>query len=228
VLILAFAASWIMLPQREGSSLGAAEFVTGPSEMVTVKLSDGTVVRLAPESRLRLTTNAREVWLEGQAFFGVAAHAGKPFRVRTHAGTAEVLGTRFDARSREGSLRVVVVEGKVKLSAGDESLELIANEMGRISSGTPLEGQAVDEEALLNELDWLGKFIVFKATPLGDAARELSRHYGVPVAVLDSTLAQETIEGWFADRDLSEVIEILCRAVDAHCSILPSGVTIQP
>src|SRR5207247_1917000 len=84
---------------------GAQEFVTGATEAATIHLRDGTVVRLAPQSRLRLTgvPGVREVTLDGRAYFAVAKLAGRPFTVKSRGGQAVVLGTRFevDARGEE-------------------------------------------------------------------------------------------------------------------------------
>src|SRR5437016_9786969 len=65
LLLLAIgAAQWIRLSDRR-SSFGPSEFVTGRSETSTVRLADGSVVRLAPESRLRIDSKEkdRDVWL---------------------------------------------------------------------------------------------------------------------------------------------------------------------
>lgn len=210
-------------------ALGAAEFVTGRGEMVTVTLGDGSVVKLAPESRLRLRAGeGREVWLDGHAYFAVARQDGSPFRIRTHSGTAVVLGTRFDLQAREGRLRLLVVEGKVELAAGGNSVELEASELGEVVGDSPLTAHPVAPAEVRDQLRWMGDFIAFEDTPLGDAARELSAHYGVPIEVLDPELARVTVHGWFANAELPSVLEILCRAVNAHCTTLPTGVTIGP
>ena len=48
---------------------GATEVVTGATELATVQLGEGSVVRLAPSSRLRvLAGRERAVSLEGRAF----------------------------------------------------------------------------------------------------------------------------------------------------------------
>ncbi|MQA92446.1 MAG: hypothetical protein GEU90_19835 [Gemmatimonas sp.] len=66
---------------------GTGGVVTGAGEAVTVKLGDGTIVRLAPESRLRMMgqTGRREVWMDSRAFFAVTKVEDRPFVVRTHA-----------------------------------------------------------------------------------------------------------------------------------------------
>jgi ferric-dicitrate binding protein FerR (iron transport regulator) len=229
VLVIAAGTTWTVHRRGSGPGLGAAEFVTGSAESVTVRLGDGTIVRLAPESRLRLTgSDSREVWLDGHAYFAVTKQHGRSFRVRTHAGNVMVLGTRFDLQARAGDVRLLVVEGRVELSAEGKTVALAPSELGSISDGGPPREETVDMARVQEELRWMGDFIVFEATPLGQAARELSAHYGIPVEVLDSTLATETVHGWFANEDLEDVLKILCRAVNAHYSLLPTGATIEP
>jgi transmembrane sensor len=213
--------------------LGTNEIVTGASERTTVRLGDGTIVRLGPESRLVVmsTPAAREVWLSGRAYFAVPHVEGLPFRVRSHAGDAVVLGTRFDLQVSSDDMRVLVVEGAVKLSGRGMALPEIdveASEIGRVALAAPPQSQSVEATYLENELSWLGNFLVFEDTPLAQVARELSRHYEVPVDVLDSTLAEETVRALFVDEKLEDVVSSLCRALGADCSIRESGVVIAP
>jgi transmembrane sensor len=212
------------------SSFGTGEIVTGHSESTTVRLGDGTIVRLGPESRLRVIGEAgrREVWMEGRAYFAVARDEARPFRIRTHAGDALVLGTRFDLHVRNDDLRVLVVEGAVQLGARGSAVDVEASQLGRVTAYLPPSREEVDAEFIETELSWIGNFIAFENTPLSRAAQELSAHYGVPVEVLDSSLARETVRGMFTDETLPEVVRVLCRATGAHCSITPTGVTIGP
>lgn len=230
LFLLGFAFRHFIPGDENLATLGAAEFVTGVSETATVTLGDGTLVRLAPESRLRLTgaTTDREVWLDGRAYFAVTQQEGRPFRVHTHAGDAVVLGTRFDLEAHEGELRLLVVEGKVELATRGQKVAIKANEMSEVVGAGPPTLERVDLEYVQSSLRWMGDFIVFEATPLRQVAQELSLHYGVPVEVLDSTLAEETVYGWFSDEELEDVLNVVCRAVKAHCSIRPPGVTIEP
>ena len=105
---------------KPAHSWGVADVATGAAEMTTVQLGDGSVVRLAPSSRLRVTASdsAREVTLDGRAFFVVAKMPTRPFIVHTAAGNARVLGTRFELATQEHDLKLVVVEGRVALSTG--------------------------------------------------------------------------------------------------------------
>ncbi len=212
----------------EEAAFGAGEVVTGPLESTTVRLGDGSVVRLGPESRLRVTADqgTREVWMEGRAYFSVARDESRPFRVRTHAGDAVVLGTRFDLEARQDDMRILVVEGAVKMGAPGSQMEITAREIGTVGDGGAPQRRALEVEELERELAWVGNFIAFENTPLSQAADELSRRFGVPVVVLDSTLARETVRATFTDESLEEITRVLCRAVSVHCSIQDGKVTI--
>jgi ferric-dicitrate binding protein FerR (iron transport regulator) len=214
--------------QEKDFSFGAGLFVTGPKETATLVLSDGSVVRLAPQSRLRIpgVSGSREVFLEGRAYFAVAKMEGYPFQVRTQAGEAVVLGTRFEVQTEGEDLRLVVLEGRVALGSGGKQVEVGAGEVSRISRGTTTEPVRVgDVEPLVT---WLERFIVFQATPLGEVARELEDTYGVRVEVTDSALAAQTVTGWYADRTFPEVFAIVCEVLQAECSIRDGVARVAP
>jgi transmembrane sensor len=198
-------------------SFGGTEFITGRSELATVRLADGSVVHLAPQSRLKVSgTDEREAWLDGRGYFAVAKMEGRPFRVMTRAGNAQVLGTRFDLAVGDSGLRLVVVEGQVALSAEGKRVEVNAGEMSQVVRGSSVSITKVPD--VLPLLDWRNGFLAFQATPLRDAAREIERQYDVQVLIADSLLARQTISVWFVDRSVTEVMRIVCMVVNARCS----------
>ena len=105
-------------PQTRDAAIpgwGATEVVTGATELATVQLGEGSVVRLAPSSRLRvLAGRERAVNLEGRAFFAVERMPRHPLRVHTPPGR-RVLGTRFELATNADRLELRVVEGRVAL-----------------------------------------------------------------------------------------------------------------
>jgi transmembrane sensor len=215
---------------RNGAAgvLRASEFATEHAEMATASLDDGSVVRLAPESRLRVTPvpSRREVWLDGEAFFAVAKDSSRPFAVRTRAGSVEVLGTRFDLRVVGDELRLVVTEGKVALTSGTHRQIVVAGEVAHVRDGhAPVVERTAKIDSLLS---WTDGFIVFQNTPLRQVARELERHYGVRVLLPDSTIASRTVTAWFTNQDFHQVLFATCRAVDAHCTLRDSVASIEP
>jgi transmembrane sensor len=215
-------------PGPQQFSLNEGEFVTGPRETATVVLGDGTLVRLGPESRLRIpgVPGSREVFLVGRAYFAAASMEGLPFRVRTQAGEAIVLGTRFEIRTRGEDLRLVVVEGKVALQAEGKRVEVQAGEMSVVAEGTTsVPIKVMDPSALI---EWMDRFVVFRSTPLPEVAEDLEREYGVRVEVANGEFAEQTITGWYADRSFEEVFTVICSALQANCSVEDGIAKIEP
>jgi ferric-dicitrate binding protein FerR (iron transport regulator) len=215
----------LAIPPRTGSAR-SAEISTGNNEMATVQLSDGTIARIAPKSRLRIDNDGdtREVWLDGQAFFGVAPSAGERFTVRTRAGVAQALGTRFDVRVEEDGMRVVVVEGRVVIRSSVGEVEIGPNEVSRVGSSRSLETERVEDVSSL--LEWMEGSLVFQSTPLTDVAREVRDRYALRVEVADSALARRKVTAWFTDESAEQVLAVVCRVAAVPCAFTDSVVTI--
>jgi transmembrane sensor len=229
-LLAAAAIAWLLLMRGAPavpSFESGEEFVTGAGETETVLLADGTVVRLAPDSRLRLASDERprEVLLDGTAYFVVTRMPEAPFRVHSSAGQAVVLGTRFELRTRGSELRLVVVEGKVALDAESDPVVVEGGEMSRISDGEAAEPVKVDDVRSL--VPWVQHFVVFQSTPLAEAARELEEAYGVRIEVRDTMLAAQTLTGRYEDQDFDELFGLICQVLQARCSLENGIATID-
>jgi transmembrane sensor len=198
-------------------------FQTGAGQTATVPLADGSVVRLAPNSTIRLRgASQRSVDLDGTAFFAVATDSTQPFVVRTSSGTAEVLGTRFEIKADADSLRLVVVEGRVRLAGSGEEVEVGKGSVSHIVDGAaPTAPTGVDVWDLL---DWPEGLLVFQATPFAQVAEEVGTHFDIPFVVEDSVLAGRSVTAWFGDESLQDVVSTVCRVVGAQCTI---GETVE-
>lgn len=211
-----------------GVALSAAEFVTDTLETATARLEDGSVVRLAPRSRLRVIPvgKRREVWLDGEGYFAVAHNARRPFRVRTRVGNVEVLGTRFDARVEGSNLRVIVTEGTVALTAGSRRVLVPAGNVGTVGEDRIPTVSAVANHAAL--LEWMNGALIFQNTPMWDVARELEIRYRIRVLLPDSAVASRRVTAWFSQQDAAQVLAAICRAVEAHCTFANGIASIEP
>ncbi|MEX1063691.1 MAG: FecR domain-containing protein, partial [Balneolaceae bacterium] len=99
------------------------EMVTDSREKASVSFSDGTEVILNSASSLRFPEgfdgSTREIYLDGEAYFDVAHHAGQPFIVHTEDATIKVLGTKFNVQAWSEDIHadIAVREGKVAVSS---------------------------------------------------------------------------------------------------------------
>src|SRR4029077_14541011 len=86
-----------------------------------VNLSDGSRVTMQPHSVLhyarKFSTDKREVYLQGEAFFRVAKNPSKPFLVYYNNLVTKVLGTSFNVNTNAltGNIEVSVKTGRVQV-----------------------------------------------------------------------------------------------------------------
>lgn len=205
---------------RAPAPFGISEAVAGPTEATTVHLADGSVVRLAPASRLTadLTPGRRDLWLEGTGFFAVAHRPGVPFVVRTASGSATALGTRFELQADGSRLRVVVIEGRVAVRDGHHEVEVGGGEMTVVGPGLPPGVMPVENPR--EAVRWVGRVLLFQDTPLAQAAREVADLYGLRVVIEDSVISSHLVTATFADQPADQVVGTICRILDLDCALV--------
>jgi transmembrane sensor len=209
------------------TTLHAEEYVTGPDELVTATLADGTIVRLAPSSRLRVEVSdrSRDVWLDGRAFFAVSDKGDLRFVVRTNYGDATVLGTRFGVTARGNDLELAVLQGAVQVTSQAGSARIEGGQLGQVQRGAAPRVQ--EREDLPAHFTWMGSFIAFHDTPLSQVALEVEAVYGVRVEIVDPDLKGRVVTGWFSEDEPREVMDVVCRIVNATCSYGTGTVTLS-
>lgn len=228
ITALAFGLGTFTERARSGlDSLEATEVTTGAGELTTVTLSDGTAVRVGPQSRLQVFREGetRVVQLDGRAFFSVAPDRARQFVVRTRYGDATALGTRFEVRTERLELRVLVVEGSVRVSAEGADVDMSAGMMSRSADGErPTTTWVEDPDDLL---DWMGRALMFRSTRLGEVVTEIEREYGVEVDLVDPRLLDLAVTATFTDQDLESVVSVICGIIGAECSVNADSVRIE-
>jgi transmembrane sensor len=199
----------------------ARTYATTTAETSSVRLEDGTLVRLGPGSRLEVSpgSGGRDVRLQGQAFFAVTRRTDQPFRVHTSAGDVKVLGTRFNVSSGGARTDLVVVDGRVELSAGARRVEVVGGQVSRAERGEVAPATTADVYAMLG---WMEGTLMFNATPLPRVADEIAHRFGVHVEI-DSAVKGHTVTAVFTNRRLSEVLDVVCNVVDAKCEVSRDG-----
>lgn len=189
-------------------------YATADGQRAEVRLADGTRVRLAPASRLRVAAGfgeeRRDVYLQGEAYFDVVHDDAKPFTVHAGNATARDIGTAFSVRSYEedSSVRVVVREGEVAMS-GVGSLR--AGDLGRLTSrGQATLRRDVDVDALLG---WLDGRHAYEDARLGQVLREMRRWYGTDVRLADPALAALPFTGTLEGASPTAAVELVAKTL---------------
>jgi transmembrane sensor len=206
-------------------ALYPVESSSGIGDITTMGLSDGSVMRMVPETRVEFpaAVDHREVVLEGRAFFAVA-EGPIPFVVRTHMGEVRVQGTRFEVLTNGDQLRLVVVEGSVRLEGRGGSAEVSSGQVAYLELGSA--PRVVDHSDVWSVLEWTDGLLIYESTPLSLVAEELSRHFERDVTIVDQALGRLRITAWFDDESIEEVISAVCLVAGVPCEVSETDVTI--
>lgn len=193
-------------------------------------LPDGSTVRLNADSKLhfptRFTGNTRQVELEGEAYFDIAANKAKPFYVKAAGTTITVLGTRFNVSAYSNELqKTTLVSGRVKVNTSNQpAKELKPGLQASFDNNGMFSIATVD---VADATGWTDNMFVFTELPLSEALKQIARWYnidviyenGVPDIVLNGSYPRNT--------NLSETLEIL-KKLNVHYRINNRQIVILP
>jgi ferric-dicitrate binding protein FerR (iron transport regulator) len=190
---------------------------TGFGQTRQLVLPDHSVVTLNGNSSLSYrrtwpVDQAREVWLEGEAFFNVTGQPTGPnarFLVHAEELTVAVLGTQFNVSRRGTGARVVLTAGKVELDIAGAltRLQMQPGEVVELAARSGKVTRRVADPALYTS--WKNHELLFDETPLAQIARMLEDTYGKKVVFRQPALANYRISGTIP----SDNVDILLRAL---------------
>jgi transmembrane sensor len=220
--ILLVVATTMMLARIRGKVIE-----TERGERREVVLSDGSVLQVDPETRLRVkyADDVRQVFLErGRALFHVAKNANRPFLVRADDTMVRAVGTEFGVEEQTQGVVVTVAEGKVAVrgvrTASEDSIKLAesahsnpgplfltADQQVTVpSSGEAEPVRAVDSH---RALAWAEGRLIFQNDELGKVIAEFNRYNRVQLTVTDPGLAAQPVSGVFNASDPEAFIAFL-------------------
>ena len=206
-------ATHTLSPQEENNLL---------SGITTIQLPDGSSVMLRDGSWLNMDSsfagNSREVSLQGEAYFDVASHPGKPFIIHTGAVKTTVLGTAFSIKANPADpvITITVTRGKVKVEDDKALLAMLEADKQLVynTKTNRVTEKTVDAEM---ESDWGSHHLIFRNSTFESIVQEISSIYEVTILFENEALKQRQITASLDDRDAIEtILEILCTAQRAY------------
>lgn len=181
-------------------------------ERKDITLPDGSMVTLNSCSRLRypakFTQQAREVRLQGEAFFDVAGEPDRQFVVTVGQFCVKVLGTAFNIKSYDNDeiTSVKVDRGKVQIEMPEAIMKLSAQERVEVNS---LRGTIKKHQDPYETAAWRKGCLFFDATPIQDVARELEREYNCSIVFQEGQEFDNLISGEHDNQSLESVLQSL-------------------
>lgn len=186
------------IARLSSETIGELVLTTPNGGIYQVTLPDGSEVWLNAASKLSYPTRfsgaERVVVISGEAYFTVAKHLQKPFKIISNQQEIQVLGTGFNvsAYADELETRTTLIHGSVQIrNAKSGSINrLVPNEQSVVRASITAI-QQVDTEPYIA---WKNGYFYFKRTPFKEVMRQLARWYNVEV-IYESGIPQETFSG---------------------------------
>jgi len=198
----------------------------------SIVLPDSSRVWLNSGSKLTFNSDfksgARNVTLEGEAFFMVLKDKKHPFRVKTADLDIEVLGTKFNVKAYpdENSVYTTLVEGSLEISSQYQNTrikpdqKLIFSKENNKMAVLELKDTSVDTE-------WKDGRLVFRNESLGELAPKLRRWFDVDIAFADERAKQRRFTGVLERESILEVISYFDLSKYVECSIQGNKIIIR-
>ncbi len=178
-----------------------ADYRTHTAERRTVALPDGSSVELGSNTALSLAFDAltrRLVLHAGEAFFRVAADAGRPFTVVAGQGVTRALGTAFNIKRQADVVIVSVIEHAVAVALEGQPAVTVGQ-----GQQVRYEGQRVDAIRRVVPADvqaWRQDRLIFREAPLRDVAADLERYRRGRIVITDARAGRIPVSGVFHTR----------------------------
>jgi len=189
-----------------------ADHSTGAGEQQTLKLDDGSMVRLAPGSAVKIAyaPDSRSVeLLAGEAYFEVARDPARPFNVRSGSAAVTVLGTGFDVRRGDNGTDVAVKHGRVRVASLRDNAGPVILTAGQWTH-MPFEGQARSGNRSAELVgSWTDQRLTAVDRPLSEVLADLRRYYRGAIILTDRNLGRSSVTGKFDTADPFEAASLI-------------------
>ena len=186
------------------------EVYTQRGESRVVELADGSVISLAPGSRLiypsKFSDDVRKVYLSGEAFADIAKDEMRRFVVSAEQVDVVVYGTQFNIRSYDSNseVEVMLLEGSVDMQTKNLQQNRVVRmrpgdfikvdkHSGRISCENVPDG--------MFDADPRSRNLTFINSRLGDIAVQLERMFDVRIIIDQASLAEERYYSAFVNNE---------------------------
>lgn len=148
-----------------------------------LKLADSTVVYVNADTDLKFpfsfNSTRREVFVEGEAYFDIAADPNRPFIVRTKHADVIALGTSFNVSTYDGYFRAALLTGAVMVMEKNKMIQLSP---GQAAIKDQESGELLIDTFIIDSIPgWVNGRYVFKKKTLAEVCATIERLYDVEI-----------------------------------------------
>lgn len=195
-------------------------------------LADGSHVWLNAASSITFPTSfagdKREVSISGEAYFEVARHAGKPFRVSANNVIVQVLGTHFNmsAYANEGNISTTLIEGAVKVIDGKASAVIKPGEQAIVKNSSE-QISVLKDVNLESIIAWKNGKFNFQEEDIHSIMRKLERWYDIKVTIQQDVTKEKFVGVISRDVQLSQILRMLEKTGVVGFSVVGKTVIVK-
>ncbi|MDO6388819.1 FecR domain-containing protein [Pontibacter sp. BT731] len=219
VIILLLATSALLFTRQSAEPV---TYATAYGEKRIIQLSDKSVIVLNANSSITIPEKwekdePRTVQLRGEAFFSVTQQPNRQqFIVKTSKGTEiNVLGTEFNVYDRGQEDRVVLANGKVRLSATQNGktrqLEMQPGDLVTVSAAGDLRHRRVDPDLYTA---WQHNKVYFDDYTLREVGVLIEQQYGYKVEFSGKELSGQRITAFLEVKNPEDILHTLAETFE--------------
>jgi len=186
-----------------------------------INLPDGSTVILNADSKLEyppnFSSNTRDVYLNGEAYFDIRHNPSKPFFVHTGSISTKVLGTAFNIHAYRSQqfIEVTVTRGKVEVKAKEKLLGVLEKNE-QIVFNTATENFSKKIVSIGPVIAWRKNELYFDDVTLAEAALVLSNRYHITIEFMNEKIRNCQFTAAFNNSTtLEHALTVICELNDA-------------
>ena len=200
-----------------------------------INLPDGTKVWLNNSATLKypreFSEKARNVYLDGEAYFEVTKNRHKPFTVQSDAMRVRVLGTTFNFKCDKNYriAEVTLIEGEIEVKGNKEEGQII------LAPGQRAELNKNNGRLTVKQVDakmdavWHDNLIPFQKADIFTISKALERFYDIKIILSPDMRADKTYSGVLKKKSTIEsVLKSLQNSISIDYKIVGNNIFISP
>lgn len=198
-------------------------------------LPDGTKVWLNNLATLKypreFSEKARNVYLDGEAYFEVTKNRHKPFTVQSDAMRVRVLGTTFNFKCDKNYriAEVTLIEGEIEVKGNKEEGQIILAPGQRAELNKNNGRLTVKQVNAKMDAVWHDNLIPFQKADIFTISKALERFYDIKIILSPDMRADKTYSGVLKKKSTIEsVLKSLQNSISIDYKIVGNNIFISP